>query len=84
MPCCLFNVATQWIFFTISMVITNNSEPIISIICVIFLPAGCRDDEYKCVSGKCIEKKLKCNGDDDCGDRSDEMDCGRSIRSFML
>ena len=31
---------------------------------------------FKCTNGQCIDKKWKCDFDDDCDDASDEQDCG--------
>ena len=34
--------------------------------------------DFTCVSGECISAGLKCDGDFDCEDNSDEQDCGSS------
>ena len=51
-------------------------------LCVIHLSLGevpssepCLKDEFRCHNGKCILDIWKCNGADECGDNSDELQC---------
>lgn len=44
-------------------------------ICSCFIDETCRADEFTCNSGKCIQKRWRCDGDKDCEDHSDELNC---------
>lgn len=35
----------------------------------------CADEDFLCLNGQCIDKKFVCDGQNDCGDGSDEISC---------
>ena len=48
------------------------------------LPGRCSENEAMCNNGVCIPADYVCDGDYDCVDRSDEADCGKSIKSIAV
>ena len=44
-------------------------------------PYPCADDKFSCANQRCIVAHWKCDGEDDCGDYSDERGC-RKYLSF--
>lgn len=50
---------------------------------VVSLPLACGEGEFKCLSnGRCIPANYVCDGDTDCRDNSDELNCGRKKRKM--
>lgn len=41
-------------------------------------PSPCEPNEFKCKNGRCALKLWRCDGDNDCDDNSDELDCRES------
>lgn len=46
-------------------------------------PITCKEDEFKCQSGTmtCIPATWRCDGENDCTDKTDELNCGNNTCS---
>ncbi len=42
----------------------------------------CSPGHFTCRNQKCIDVEWVCDGDNDCGDDSDELDCGQ-LKTFL-
>ena len=45
--------------------------------------SGCRFDDFLCSNQKCVQFNLTCNGNNDCGDWSDELRCRGTSRHLF-
>ena len=44
---------------------------------------GCEIGQFQCNNTNCIVSSKICNGDDDCGDGTDEQDCGKILDNIL-
>ena len=44
---------------------------------------ACPSGSFFCNNGRCISNRWKCDGEDNCGDYSDEIDCPSSCRTLL-
>ena len=51
---------------------------------LLFLDDKCEPNEMKCANKNCVPKQSKCDGNDDCGDNSDEKGCGELICDTVI
>ena len=40
------------------------------------VPHSCPVSNFTCDNGECVDENDRCDGEDDCGDNSDENNCG--------
>ena len=53
--------------------------------CLYLISGTCTVDEFLCVvDTKCIPKAWVCDGNTDCSDKSDEVDCSERHGTFQL
>lgn len=43
----------------------------------------CADGEFHCNTGRCLSPARVCDGYDDCGDLSDELNCGKTTHTHI-
>ena len=45
---------------------------------IMYFCSGCSSSEFQCDNDRCVPEALTCDGDNNCGDGSDEADCGKT------
>lgn len=58
----------------------STCEALMPFMCQI---ASCPSGTFHCSNGKCVNRQFVCDGSDDCGDDSDELNCPDQCRFHM-
>ena len=49
----------------------------------VFAATDCSGEhQLKCNNGQCITSEFRCDGDNDCGDSTDEIDCRELLQRY--
>ena len=48
-------------------------------LCFSAVAEGCTESEFECDNGNCITASWECDTNNDCGDNSDELNCGNEL-----
>lgn len=69
---------------TRKMTKSTNQAFFCSLSAVISLAQRCNAGLFSCHNGMCVPQRYVCDHDDDCGDRSDELNCSMWLPSLSL
>lgn len=60
----------------VKLKITKTFLLLTNLLFFILVEPTCGSNEFQCKSGRCIPSNFRCDQENDCGDHSDEFDCG--------
>lgn len=69
-----------WVWWKnrLQWVIARSVSPCMILLTFLYIAKFCTDEQFRCISGRCILIDYVCDGEDDCGESEDEVNCTAS------